>query len=161
MRSFQFQEMEEKKNPSLEGEKNQKKNFDYSPAFTACSMQAFTPLPSGLGSVMWCASQPKAPPANSQMMLAPRLCACSSDSSTKTPAPSFEFFFFAFFCFVLCFRKEEESERWEGFRRSACGAFSLSLLNSSLRATASRSGWKTKKKKKKEKTRFFLLRKKF
>jgi len=75
-----------KKRPEFRREKNGKK-ID-SPALTACSMHAFTPLPSGLGSVMWCASHPKAPPANSQMMFAPRLWACSSDSSTRTPAPS-------------------------------------------------------------------------
>ena len=54
----------------------------------AFSMHMPTPRPSARGSVMWCASQVSAPPRYSQMMLAPRFCACSSDSMTRTPAPS-------------------------------------------------------------------------
>ena len=65
------------------------KQSSAAPAFwSAFSMHMPTPRPSARGSVMWCASQVTAPPRYSQIMFAPRFCACSSDSITSTPAPS-------------------------------------------------------------------------
>ena len=51
-------------------------------------MQVDTPSPSGLGSVMWWASQVNAPPRYSASTGAPRFLACSRDSRTRMPAPS-------------------------------------------------------------------------
>jgi len=56
------------------------------PAAAHMAMQRPTPVPSGSGSVMWCASQVKLPPMYSARMGAPRARACSSSSSTSTPA---------------------------------------------------------------------------
>ena len=55
---------------------------------SAARMARSAPAPVGSGAVMWYASQPTAPPASSQMIVAPRARACSSVSSTRIAAPS-------------------------------------------------------------------------
>mmetsp|Transcript_11170 Transcript_11170/g.29431 ORF Transcript_11170/g.29431 Transcript_11170/m.29431 type:complete len:237 (-) Transcript_11170:682-1392(-) len=54
----------------------------------ARSMHSWTPRPSFLGSVIWCASQVKAPPRYSARTVAPRAFARARDSRTRRPAPS-------------------------------------------------------------------------